>query len=134
MSAHLNPALVAPKEERLTSNQKDVSSSLTYCTMSKHDKQRAKDKRKLINEYKINQGCKDCGYNLDYRALEFDHIHNNGRPYTRKQRTIASYMYHSLERIFEEISKCEVVCCNCHAIRTHKRREAQVLEQKTTTT
>src|SRR5262249_2796711 len=31
----------------------------------------------------------------------------------------------SWERIAEEIAKCDVVCANCHRIRTHERRIAE---------
>ena len=34
----------------------------------------------------------------------------------------------SLEDIKKEIEKCEIVCSNCHRIRTHKRRNNIVLE------
>jgi hypothetical protein len=83
---------------------------------------RATKNREIVAKIKTERGCVDCGYNKDARALEFDHVDNSGKPYTGKQRTVASLMYHSWDRIMEEINKCEVVCCNCHAIRTHKRR------------
>lgn len=34
---------------------------------------------------------------------------------------------YSIKRISEEIKKCEIVCANCHAIRTHERRNKQHL-------
>ncbi len=86
------------------------------------EKKNADKKRQLIQQYKLSKGCTDCGYNKDARALEFDHVKNSGKPHSGKQRTVASLMYSSWERIMEEISECEVVCCNCHAIRTLERR------------
>jgi hypothetical protein len=77
---------------------------------------RAAEKRKVLNAYKIEKGCTDCGYNKDARALEFDHL-----PGTEKQRTVASLLYASWEVIWAEVAKCEVVCANCHAIRTMDR-------------
>jgi hypothetical protein len=79
---------------------------------------RALERRQVIAAYKVTQGCIDCGYNKDARALEFDH-----RPGTKKNRTVASSMYASWEYIWAEIAKCDVVCCNCHAIRTFERKE-----------
>lgn len=76
----------------------------------------------MLAQYKLEKGCIDCGYNKDARALEFDHIDNSGKPYTGKQRTVASLMYRSWETIMKEVAKCEVVCCNCHAIRTLERK------------
>lgn len=80
------------------------------------DKARAHSKREALNLYKTEKGCADCGYNEHWAALEFDHI-----PGQTKVRTVASLVYHSWEKIFEELAKCEVVCANCHAIRTQHR-------------
>lgn len=60
--------------------------------------------------------CKDCGYKDDLRALQFDHIlpklHGN----------ISTLFAGSWERIAEELERCELVCANCHYIRTHERK------------
>jgi hypothetical protein len=29
---------------------------------------------------------------------------------------------HSMKKLLEEIAKCDLVCANCHRIRTHARR------------
>jgi hypothetical protein len=87
------------------------------------DKERADEKRQAIDAYKVSKGCVDCGYNLNPHALEFDHL-----PGYEKTQTVASLMYRSWERIWEEITKCEVVCANCHAIRTYERKQADVVE------
>jgi len=58
--------------------------------------------------------CVDCGF-TDVRALDFDHVRG------KKSFTI-TYMLRrmmSLDRIADEIKKCEVRCRNCHAIRTN---------------
>lgn len=78
---------------------------------------RALRNRKALDEYKLQVGCADCGYNKHAAALEFDHL-----PGTIKSQTVASLMYRSWQRIDEEIAKCELVCANCHAIRTAERR------------
>lgn len=68
--------------------------------------------RKFLQDYRSERGCKDCGIR-DWRVLEFDHLHN-------KKYTIASTKFRSLgmEAIKNELDKCEVVCANCHRIRT----------------
>ena len=75
--------------------------------------------RDTITEYKKTQRCKDCGIN-DYRVLDFDHL-----PEHKKFKEVALMITngYSLERIFEEINKCEVVCSNCHRIRTFERKK-----------
>lgn len=58
----------------------------------------------------------DCGYVKDERALGFDHL-----PGTIKVRDIKSGQQLGWEALLEEIAKCEVVCANCHIIRTSER-------------
>lgn len=73
-------------------------------------------KHNRIALIKLERGCMDCGYNSNAFALEFDHL-----PGSDRSRTVASLTYASWERIWIEIEKCEVVCANCHAIRTANR-------------
>lgn len=92
--------------------------------MKVRDRERADRHRKLIAELKLSKGCVDCGYNKNAYALEFDHRENSGIPYTGRSKTVASMMYNSWQKILDEIAKCDVVCSNCHAIRTFTRRFA----------
>ena len=68
-----------------------------------------------IRDYKMSAGCKDCGYNSHHAALEFDHIQD------RQLGTVSSLAGSSLTRVKKEIALCEVVCRNCHGIRTFNR-------------
>jgi hypothetical protein len=73
--------------------------------------------RKFIRRYKLMQGCADCSYKAHHAALEFDHLPNTGKP-----TSVGGMCYSaSLKRIKEEIRKCDVVCSNCHSIRTYNR-------------
>jgi len=83
---------------------------------AKRNRANADAKRAAIAAYKITMGCADCGYNENAFALEFDH-----KPNTKGNKTVASMMYNSWEAIWREIDKCEVVCSNCHAIRTLRK-------------
>ena len=71
----------------------------------------------LIQNYKVCNGCADCGYNSHAEALDFDHLRD-------KKFNIASAPRkgYSWERILIEINKCEVVCANCHRVRTKIRK------------
>lgn len=62
--------------------------------------------------------CKDCGGSFTAPIMEFDHLHNKTRNVS--EMVNAAVSLHTLK---EEIAKCEVVCANCHRIRTFKRRE-----------
>jgi len=61
--------------------------------------------------------CGDCGHRFPPYVMDFDHVRGakvsdvsamarDGRPY---------------EVVLAEIEKCDVVCANCHRIRTHDR-------------
>lgn len=65
------------------------------------------------------RGCKDCGYAEHPHALDFDHL-----PGTEKLLTIGSGDSTTApwDKVLAEIEKCEVVCANCHRIRTYERR------------
>lgn len=74
-------------------------------------------KKKYVDEYKMKHGCSDCGYNAHPAALDFDHL-----PGTVKVRDIKSGQQLGWLALLAEIAKCEVVCANCHRIRTAIRR------------
>lgn len=97
--------------------------------MEEYQRKRAAHRRLVVNRWKRRKGCVDCGYKSNYNALELDHLFGKKDNY----RTVASLMYASWRIIKEEIAKCEVVCCNCHAIRTRSRdkRFARVAEWHT---
>jgi len=69
--------------------------------------------QKFLREYKLSKGCADCGYKEHHAALEFDHI--NG------EKEFNVCFAKSIAQAKKEISKCEVVCANCHAVRTFGR-------------
>lgn len=74
-------------------------------------------RRAWIAEVKSEVGCIDCGYNEAPEALDFDHL-----PEFEKRFGIAQgCTNYSIETVQEEMDKCEVVCANCHRIRTKER-------------
>lgn len=88
------------------------------CLYVKYTRPNTERKTKLVHDYKMAAGCADCGFKQHPAALEFDHL-----PGTQKSFNIGEKIgCSSMERIWAEIAKCEVVCANCHAIRTAERR------------
>lgn len=73
--------------------------------------------QRIIGQIKLDRGCKDCGYNKHVEALDFDHL-------GEKKLQIATAIRNgiSMKRLLAEIETCEVVCANCHRIRTANRR------------
>ena len=60
--------------------------------------------------------CKDCGGKFPAICMDFDHRN------PKKKILAVSAMRGrcwSLKKIVKEISKCDVVCSNCHRIRTY---------------
>jgi len=85
--------------------------------------------RAFIEAYK-KRPCLDCQGWFNPWQLEFDHL-----PQFPKFMEISEMMMRgmAIESIVDEIKKCELICSNCHADRTHKRRKPLVALSKWTT-
>ena len=94
------------------------------CIYVKYTRPLVELKTNEIHDYQLEKGCVDCGYKGHPAALEFDHI-----PGTEKKFNIGEKIgTYSREILWEEIDKCDVVCANCHAIRTANRRQRVEIE------
>lgn len=72
--------------------------------------------RKEVADYKESKGCMDCGKMYPSYVLQFDHTRD-------KKFIISTYTGNiGIKKMWDEIAKCDVVCANCHAIRTHNRK------------
>lgn len=71
-----------------------------------------KERRNWYHDLKKNLKCERCNIN-DFRVLDFHHTD----PTTKEMdvSTLANASA-SKEKILEEISKCRVLCSNCHRI------------------
>ena len=62
--------------------------------------------------------CVYCGGTFHPAAMQFDHP-----PGVRKSGNVGDIRRrHNRPRLLAEIAKCELVCANCHAMRTFNRR------------
>jgi len=70
---------------------------------------------------KLVLGCMDCGWNGWPRGLDWDHVRG------AKVRSVASLIANgrSWNEVVDEIAKCDLVCANCHRLRTDRRRSAR---------
>ena len=75
-----------------------------------------KDRRLQIIRDAKSKKCADCKKRHPYWRMQFDHL-----PGSKKVAPISMMRYASLVKLMAEIEKCEVVCANCHADRTHAR-------------
>lgn len=74
-----------------------------------------KAQRELINRAK-SRSCMDCGIQYNPWVMHFDH-----RNPAEKVFTIGCGGSLNAARLTAEMAKCDVVCANCHAERTHKQ-------------
>ena len=80
---------------------------------------RSKEVGALLDAYKLSHGCAVCGYNSNTVALDFDHIDPNTKLFNigRSRAKV------SLEALWKEVAKCQVLCANCHRIKTFENGE-----------
>jgi hypothetical protein len=64
-----------------------------------------------------NKPCADCKHSFPYYVMDFDHVRG-----TKEFEIAQSYHHYGLRRVLAEIIKCDVVCSNCHRIRTYNRK------------
>ena len=79
--------------------------------------QRKKENLKQIMRQHKSKPCADCGGEFPFYVMDFDHRDANEKCLSVSR--LVQYM--SVERLLAEIAKCDVVCANCHRIRTYER-------------
>lgn len=82
-------------------------------------KERLRKKQEFIDGLK-NAPCVDCGGVYPPYVMQFDHVPERGE----RKFSISSGANCSLKEgsaLLEELKKCDLVCANCHAVRTHER-------------
>lgn len=79
-----------------------------------------------IQQFKEDKGCTDCGVMYPHFVLEFDH-----RPEFKKidnvYRVLKKY---GIDKAWQEIAKCDVVCSNCHKLRTYARKMPDFMQDE----
>lgn len=69
---------------------------------------------------KAGRPCADCGLTFHHAAMQWDHLPGE----TKKADVALLARRGSRRRVLEETAKCELVCANCHAVRSYRRRDA----------
>ena len=72
-----------------------------------------------VARYKEDNPCVDCGNHFPQECMDFDH-----RDWSEKANNVGTMVAHghNKDKIWDEISKCDLVCSNCHRTRTRKTR------------
>lgn len=94
--------------------------------VSNYRRSRKEEIKKWFNEEAKNKPCADCGNQFPACCMDFDHLEQG-----TKTKTLANLVGdgYSKERILKEIEKCDLVCSNCHRIRTRDRGWNQWTEE-----
>lgn len=107
-------------EERLTAKVgRPIRRPCRFCQQAINNARMA-PKRQYVDGLKAELGCTKCGHRDPEHpeVFDFDHL-----PGVVKSAGIAQlYTKGTFEDLLAEIAKCELLCGNCHRIRTHSER------------
>lgn len=77
-----------------------------------------KRNQQFIQDYKSKHPCADCDRKYPYYVMDFDHRDPRTKIANVSNLTRQAF---SLELIQLELEKCDLVCANCHRIRTFRK-------------
>lgn len=80
-----------------------------------HNERNRNRNRQWLIDFLRTQQCVDCG-NKDIEVLQFDH-----RDRELKTKMVHKFIYSSIERMKEEVDKCDIRCANCHIKRSRRQ-------------
>ena len=73
---------------------------------------------RLVKRWKLRKGCSLCGFKAEHSCqLDIDHIEPKRAAGNDRQAINTSW---SKKRLKAELSKCQVLCANCHRLKTFK--------------
>ena len=96
-------------------------------------------KKNLIWLNKIQESpCEDCGQSFPRACMDFHHINENEKHkvlkrvngFTIRRMVMSGYGIKTLKK---EVSKCAIICSNCHRIRHHHKDESHKEENESST-
>lgn len=100
------------EDQKAASRRHYLANKETY--LERNKKYRVKIQH-FIREIKEKTPCTDCNQVYPYYVMDFDHLEN--------KENMVSFLSATgrIGALKREIEKCEIVCANCHRIRTHQR-------------
>ena len=107
------PRIVRDLEAERESSKRHYEANKDY--YAARNTKRRKENQAYIRSLREGK-CADCGGVYPWYVMEFDHCRGE------KKYNIASMASSHRNTIDKEVAKCDLVCCNCHAVRTHERR------------
>lgn len=96
-----------------------LANSAKYKKSSKNANPSLKRRNSIwVHAQKVGKPCTDCHRKFPAICMDFDHVDSRNKEYCV---SVLVATCASIKRIMMEIAKCELVCSNCHRIRTYKR-------------
>jgi len=111
------------KQHPLSLRKREKKSEYDIAYLKKHRESIKLRQRNFLWKQKIFP-CVDCGLEFHPTVMQFDHINPEN-----KYKNVSS-LKQNKNLMLLEISKCELVCANCHAIRSYKRKQGMNIKQK----
>ena len=71
------------------------------------------ERNREVIRFAKNQPCDDCGEDYPAVCMDFDH-----RDPEKKVAGVGAMVNWGVKKLVAEILKCDVVCANCHRLRT----------------
>lgn len=104
------------EDQKRASDKHYLANKQAYKDRAVARKQALRDE---VKELKEASPCTDCGISYPYYVMHYDHL-----GLEEKVLDVSRLINKTASRVqvMNEIAKCELVCANCHAERTHQRR------------
>ena len=81
-------------------------------------------RKRLLDSFK-DAPCLDCKQRFPPECMDFDHVRGE------KLSQVGAMRSWAIVKILKEVAKCEVVCANCHRIRTKRQSDERRLARLT---
>lgn len=117
------PARLATEEKKQRSTDRQAKYRKESDAFKDAHRKRVARNRAIVIEAKTAP-CVDCGGKFPPVCMDFDHREGETKIYGTKggvTRLVACGS--AIETLKTEIAKCDLVCANCHRLRTAKREE-----------
>lgn len=96
----------------------------SYVRSAEQTKLRRKETLQAILNIAKDKPCMDCGTKYPPYVMDFDHVRGEKK---FNIATVKSRRF-SVKKVLEEIDKCDLVCSNCHRLRTWSRKQPGVAQ------
>jgi hypothetical protein len=103
-----------------------ISSPETVERGKAYKRERRREIALFLRAYKSGTPCTDCGNYFPEYVMEFDHVPERGQ----RRHDIGSQSSGSWGTLMEEMDMCDLVCANCHKVRSHVRGQFGRIEDE----